>query len=389
VGLDKEKYLAEALRLVRERGNEIQVVTVGQRMIQNYDGDISEKTILNLPKAALDTLRRCTWRELLREAENGTEGEIFVINSHSVFRWHHGLFPAIDLDLLLEFGPQYVVTLIDDADNIKRRLIERGTDFFELWELLAWREEEIWVTKLLAESVARLGPGGFGRFYVLPIAQGPLLLSRLLTEPETPRVYMSFPKTGLRVQEQELVDNFKQEVSERFISFDPLAMEERSILTAAQSLTAELSEEFASVSRSTDELAERLGNRHLRWRPAWDEWSPLSLTELIHDNVALPGRQIVSVFEAIDSQIIARDFLLIDQSDFIVLYIRTDSDGQPLISAGSQSEMVYAYSHGKEVYVVCAGGRRALSPWVSQFSEVFETLPEALEYLSRKLEDQP
>lgn len=381
VGLNKRQYLEAAAEQVRQRGGSIQVVTVGQRMIENYHGEISDQTILNLPRATLDTLRRCTWREILRHAAEQKEGEIFVINSHSVFRWHHGLFPAIDLDLLLEFEPRLVVRLIDDVDNVKRQLRDRRTDFFELWELLAWREEEIWLTKLLAESVRQLRPGASVRFYVLPVAQGPDLMARLLTEPQTPKVYMSFPKTGLAEQEQSEVDSFKTKVTERFIAFDPLAMEERSILIAAQSLLPELTEELAPIAQAATDLQARSKGLHSRWQPVWDQSSPLGLTQLLHDDLVLSGREVASVLDSIDNQIIARDFLLIDQSEFVLLYIRTDSDGRPLISAGSQSEMVYAYSHGKQVYVVCAGGRPALSPWVTQFSEVFRTLPEAFEHL--------
>lgn len=382
VGLDKARYLAEVEQLTRQRDRSLQHVAVGQRMIENYHGEISDQTILNLPKATLDTLRRCAWKEILRDAENASEEEIFVVNSHSVLRWHHGMFPGIDLDLLLELRPEVVATLIDDVDNIKRRLQARQTDFFQLWELLAWREEEIWVTKLLAESVERILSSGPVRFYMLPLSQGPELLARLLTEPETSKVYMSFPKTGLMPEEQSEIDDFKRKVSERFVSFDPLAMEERSVLMAAHSLLRELAEEFETVATFTAQLAERIQQQNLRWRPAWEEWSALSLSQVLQDDLDIPGREIVAIREAIDSQIIARDYLLIDQSDFVVLYIRTDADGRPLISAGSQTEMVYAYSHGKQVYVICEGGRAALSPWVSQFSEVFETLPDAFSYLS-------
>jgi len=87
---------------------------------------------------------------------------------------------------------------------------------------------------------------------------------------------------------------------------------------------------------------------------------------------------------AIDAQIIARDYLLIDQSDFIVVYIRTDDNGNPRISAGCQSEVTYAYTHGKEVNVIFKGGERKLSPWVTQFSNVFKTVDDCLKYIQEK-----
>ena len=86
---------------------------------------------------------------------------------------------------------------------------------------------------------------------------------------------------------------------------------------------------------------------------------------------------------AIDAQIIARDYLLIDQSDFIVMYIRTDNESNPMISAGCQSELKYAYEHGKEINVIYSGGERRLSPWVTQFSNVFRGIDECLEYIKK------
>ena len=65
------------------------------------------------------------------------------------------------------------------------------------------------------------------------------------------------------------------------------------------------------------------------------------------------------------------------------MYIRSEG-GKPQISAGCQSEMIYAYTQGKPVYVVCECGSRGLSPWVTQFSEVFERLDDALNYLEKK-----
>jgi hypothetical protein len=49
-----------------------------------------------------------------------------------------------------------VITLIDDVDLVKRGHIDRDTDSFELWELLAWREEELWTTRFLTDSLRKI-----------------------------------------------------------------------------------------------------------------------------------------------------------------------------------------------------------------------------------------
>lgn len=383
VGLEKSEYLKAAQGIADKKGVKIKCVTLGERMIESYEGKIDDRTILNLPKALLDLLRRYAWREIVTEAEKAKTNEIFIVNAHAVFRWHHGFFPAIDLDLLLELKPDCVVTLIDDVDKVKERLKERETDFFQLWELLAWREEEVWLSRFLTYSLKKLTDKSIKHF-ILPREQGPGLLVRVLSEKETPKVYMSFAVTGLPRNKKKEVDAFKEKVTAAFIGFDPLAMQERGIVTMAESLSKEIGKELEPVRVSIQRRSNSVKKKKRRWSLKWDELSPLALSQFQASETSVDGRDVLGIFEAIDSQIISRDFLLIDQSDFVLMFIRTDSHGTPQISAGSQSEMLYAYSQGKPVYVVCPGGRRALSPWVTQFSEVFVDLPEAFQFLSSR-----
>jgi adenylate kinase len=389
VGLEKGAYLGEARELAEARGVGLEYHTLGQQMIQSYLGKIDDQTILNLPKTLLDLLRRYAWDKLLIRAGGLPDEAVFVLNSHAAFRWHHGLFPALDLDLVMDLDPSVVVTLIDDIDKVQAGLEQRGTPFFELWELLAWREEEIWLTRFLRDSLQKL-KGREIPYYLLPRAQGAELFVRLVSEPSTPKVYLSFAATGLPEEQKKEVDEFKGRVSERFIAFDPLAMGERAVVTTAKSLAKEIEDAIrASISDALSAWPAVEGEE-LRWTlKGLDERTALAFAEIRVGHTTFDGSQVASIFEAVDSQIIARDYLLIDQSDFVLMYIRT-SEGEPAISAGSQSEMVYAYSQGKPVYVVCAGGGKSLSPWVTQFSEVFETLGEALEYLQSKyLQEKP
>ena len=52
--------------------------------------------------------------------------DFYVINTHVVFRWDHGLIPVIDVDLLLDYKPEIIVCLIDDIINVQHNLLKRG-----------------------------------------------------------------------------------------------------------------------------------------------------------------------------------------------------------------------------------------------------------------------
>jgi adenylate kinase len=403
VGLDKGEYLEQTGELIRARGREYFLESIGQRMVALYKGTVTEKTILNLPRALLGLLRRYAWSKVIEDVGPGRRGpdDVVVVSSHSVFRWYHGLFPAIDEDLVCEFEPDIIVTLIDDVDDVVRRLHERDANFSpQLWEVLAWREEETWFTHYLRESVQKLVGHPVG-FYVLPRKQGAALLAKILTEPNAKKAYMSFPMTtigalqakmsaGQPQQNERLkrvnelaaeVKEFKAAVEDMFVAFDPAAMTERGLIGQTRTVEGDLEAPFAAVADQVKKLMDAGVTSQPAWVASWGSHSSIGLVDFDFSGQQLHGAEVTACLAGIDSQIISRDYLLIDQSDFVITYILIGEDGQPVISAGCQSEMLYAYAQGKPVYVVCSGGPESLSPWVTEFCTVFLTTEEALAFL--------
>ena len=381
VGLDKASYLKAAAQICVQHGMSFETASIGRMIVEGASGNQTDATILNLPKNELQALRKIAWESVLSLADQANPEGAFVVNSHAVLRWHHGPVPALELNTLLRLRPEMLVTLIDDVDLVKKGLASRGTDVFQLWELLAWREEEIYITRLMGESLARL-TGTVIPFYLVAKKQGPELFATLLMQGTSRKAYLSFPVTGLSVSQKDEVDRFKKELSSKLICFDPLALSERSIVSRASSLAEETSNAFKPG------LTELFATTHSPLGAAWithlDEFTGLGLVKLVGDGERLLGREVLSVMDAIDSQIIARDFLLIEQSDMIVAYIPADDIGNPRISAGSQSEVLYAYQNGKGVYIVFPGDSRKLSPWVTEFASasVFATVDECIARLS-------
>ena len=396
-GLGKATYLEEVKRLLEREGKSMHIETLGRRMIRIAGEKITETTILNIPVDHLATIRKCALREFLKEADS-LRTDFVVLNSHAVFRWHHGLIPALDVETIRHFKPDLIVCLIDDAQKIRRGLQERGTDFLAFWELFAWREEEIWISKMLADASADIS-GKRVKFYLIPKAQGPELLARILLNPERPKVYASFPITGLSEEEEKEVASFREELKEHVIVFDPYAIRERSILSIAYTFLEEVDEDMVKeyqrlVQKNFSHLKEAsgkitdpsLGSQDLQVSLGTNlqtsKWAFLSSLDFTLEGAHIAGDELRNAMEAIDSQIISRDYLLIDQSDFVIMYIKPmENKPRPLISAGSQSEMVYAYSRGKPVYVVYKYGAKHLSPWVTQYATVFRTLQETLNHI--------
>jgi len=384
-GLEKSKYLKSLQAILEQQGYSLSFDTIGHKMIELHNKGITENTILNLPKDLLEHLEKRAWKEII-ESVNSMHADFHVINTHVVFRWDHGLIPVIDVDLLLKYKPEIIVCLIDDIINIQHALLKKGTYKFNLWELFVWREEETWLGKFISEFLRKFGINT--SFYLLPKRQGPYLFSQILQNPNLPKAYLSFPITGVSGAIKKEIEEFKKAITSNIISFDPFSIRDREITFLYHLLESEIKEDLKEVIDLLNEKARVISKDS--WKIYVDDDTALTLimfrnlSEIGFPEVELLGREHLMTIRAIDAQIIARDYLLIDQSDFIVVYIRTDDEGNPRISAGCQSEVTYAYDHGKEVNVIFKGGEKKLSPWVTQFSNVFETVDDCLKYIQKK-----
>jgi len=388
-GLEKSKYLEELQTILERQGYSLSFDTIGHKMIEIYNNrygrSITEDTILNLERDSLELLERQAWREII-ESMDSINTDFYVINTHVVFRWDHGLIPVIDVDLLLEYKPEIIVCLIDDIINIWHNLLKRGIYKFNLWELFVWREEEIWFGKFMSDFLRKFGINT--SFYILPKRQGATLFSQILLTPNLPKAYFSFPITGVSESVKEEIKRFKEAIASTIIAFDPFSVRDREITFLYYSQEEKIKEKLKEKIDLLSKNAEMV--RGDFWEIYIDDDTALTLIKFKNlDRIGFPevellGREHLMTIRAIDAQIIARDYLLIDQSDFIVVYIRTDEEGSPRISAGCQSEITYAYKHGKEVNVIFKGGERRLSPWITQFSNVFETIDDCLEYIQER-----
>jgi hypothetical protein len=100
--------------------------------------------------------------------------------------------------------------------------------------------------------------------------------------------------------------------------------------------------------------------------------------------VRLDLRQVQQIEHDINSQIYARDFMLIEQSDMIISFIPELGDGRPAISSGVERELQHAHEAAKEVYVIWAA-KQTPSVFVTQTAtKVFASPAEGLEFFKKK-----
>ena len=324
-GSDRMGYLQGVKQLVREAGKELEVCNVGGLMLQkarDIGSPVSREKILDLPSSSLEWLRGTVFEEIVRKAASH---ENTIIATHTCFRWKKFLSPAFDTYYLSQLDPDFYVTITDDYDAIRRRLdqTQQWRGRLQLWEILVWRDEEALITKILAQQFRKPD-------YLIARQEPPEILFDLMFRPKRKRAYLSYPITAIEKEQPEQLDRVKEflaELRKHLTVFNPLAMTE--------------------LERARNALEE-----------ADEEMSP-ELVRMLED------------------QTVARDYQFIDQSDFVIVYYPVKEP-----SPGVLSELIYGFSHNKEVYMVFPYD---ISPFLQFYcTQIFKSGEELIDYLLKE-----
>ena len=348
VGVDKKPFLMKLSALAESREQHCRLFHIGD-MMYGEAPDVRPGKILDLPLARLNALRRSVMKDVIAQSDGP---DTVVVNTHAAFRWKHGLFPAFDHDQMVALDADLYITLVDNLDAIHERLTREHDIRHTLKDIMVWREEEILATEILANAIR-----GHGGFYIFArgIEENTLeSLYRLIFKPDTKRVYPSFPMTHVMDLPAVLaeIDAFRAALAEHFITFDPGDLDEKRMLFEAGAATQRGEQHFGAMVNGRQ------------------------MTFDVHE--------VTSVARDIDSQIYARDFKLIDQSDMIVSMVPELPNGKPGLSSGVERELQHAWETTKEVYVVWTP-KAEPSPFITETAtRVFKTVDETLAYFQQK-----
>jgi adenylate kinase len=348
VGVDKGPYLQQVQELAQRAGIDLAVLNVGQMMYAEAP-DIPPGRILNIPITRLNSLRRAVFKEILRIAD---QHEHVIVNTHATFRWRHGLFAAFDFDQIKAFNADIYLTLLDNAESVHQRLLRDHEIDHSLKDIMVWREEELLATEILANILK-----GHGHFFMIsrgrniPTTQ---TIYRLMFEPQKKKVYLSFPMSHVMDLPDTLaqIDQFKREINEHLITFDPADVDEFILHTTAMK--------------------------------AMQEGETTMTVTAADGPITLKTADVAQISGDIMGQIYARDFKMVDQSDMIISLVPELPNGKPGLSSGVERELHHAFEGGKEVYVIWAC--RALpSPFITETAtKVFRNTAEAIDHFRLK-----
>ncbi|MEN6578263.1 MAG: hypothetical protein ABFD90_18105 [Phycisphaerales bacterium] len=349
VGLNKKSYLEAVCRFAGQNGKQVQLRSVGDMMYAEAP-DIPPGKILDISLKRLDSLRRSVFKDIIAAA---SEVPNLIVNTHATFRWRHGLFPAVDFDQMRQLNADMYVCLIDGVVAMHQRLLEQHAVEHSLKDLIVWREEEIISTEMLCKGINDKVP-----FYCLSLGSTEQTVDtfyRMAFERDLKRAYLSFPMTAvarLETVTQEIAE-FRRRMKQFLICFDPGDLEEAHLPAVAR----------AAREQGLKQVEVAISNRR----------------------ACLDVDEVLQIEHDINSQIYARDFLLIDQADMIVSFVPALPDGRAAISSGVERELQHAHEAAKEVYVIWTAPQQHPSVFVTQTaSKVFTSVAEAVEFLQNR-----
>ncbi len=348
VGVDKKSYLERVCRLAGENGKEVLLCNVGDRMYAEAP-DIPPGKILDIQMKRLNSLRRSVFKDIIAKAEKAPN---LIVNTHATFRWRHGLFPAVDFDQMRQLNADMYICLIDGVSALHTRLDVEHSAEHTLKDLIVWREEEILGTEMLCKGIDE-------RIPLYCLARG---MKELTTETfyglvfngQSKRAYLSFPMTAVEGMEnvKNEIDEFRHTMKQSFICFDPGDLEESYLPLKAQR-ASEKGLDYVEVTT--------LGR-----------------------TVRLDLHEVRQIERDINSQIYARDFMLIDQAEMIISLIPAMDDGRASISSGVERELQHAHEAAKEVYVIWTA-KQTPSVFITQTAtQVFNNIAGAIDFFKKK-----
>jgi hypothetical protein len=214
--------------VVREAGaakheHKVSLHDIGSMMkkfAEEDDPDVQWDRILDADERVLRHLRAMAFLEL-KHAIEAHPDVLHLVDLHLAFRWTAYLTRGFEPHILEAFNP-YVrafINVIEDLPKVQERLKKTAWGERTILELLLWRDEELFLTNLFADTC--------GRVDCIAVARGEPagLLERLIWHPEIRKVYLSFPITGILEDEaarREIAD-FRDRIREFLIVFDPYA----------------------------------------------------------------------------------------------------------------------------------------------------------------------
>lgn len=318
-GCDRDAYLRE-IREGRIDTQYYRVFEYMQKAAKRAGKKLEEMNVDLFPKQEREKWRDEVFNEIKQEIGK-SDKHYHVISTTCIFYYSDWRkVEGLNEKLFYIIEPNVVIAFIDDLLEMKKRLLnsERWNRIFRdsggppLNFLAKWREDSVnFLHDMSVEYRYRKLPTGEGfvtDFYIFA-RQHPkeTLLSLIYERDQKLKLYLSYPITGA-AEELSRVEKFRNKLSKNYIVFDPYTIKDWDIV------------------KNYDSLEENQNSMKI-------------------GDVNLPRKEVEDALNSIRTQVVGRDFAIIDSVDAVVVYHHTKEP-----SAGVMAEIIYASRDGNRVF---------------------------------------
>jgi adenylate kinase len=356
-GTEARKYLKGFCSWAKtQKHHEIKLLDLAERIVKVAIKDkssINRNNILTAEKESLDKWRAHAL-ESIRD-EQRTVGDCIILG-HSCFRLNsekEELLLAFDPDRELvkwcQLNPDIYVTFIDNILANKIRLSKENFErlTLSLREVSMWHDEERFFTRLIAENFRK-------PHYIIPIQESYETLYRIAFEKSYKRAYLSFPITEVMKKREKIrakilkqKDKFKKTLQESYVIFDPLNIKDgmlRRLLDSSTEFPYSL-DDYLTIFNVDNQGEINKEFKSLQIQKESKEKDHNEIFKVTNLGIKFKRSELEEVKDHINDQIVERDFHLIDQSNWVIVFYPVSD-----VSPGVMSEVIYGFSHGRDVF---------------------------------------
>lgn len=259
-----------------------------------------------------------------------------------------------------EIAPDYLIVLLNNITDTRWYLQIKAEEGDELAskigfrDIIIWRANEINISKLLSQYI--WGTDFRDHFYVIATGHPKETIEDLINS-NKPRAYCAFPIRKLAEQDdveeiRNIKNNFFPIISKHCVAFNPYAIYEKEIERLLINPDPERIAEVYTLKTLGKILSQNLFEKPFFPTDRKPKWFSLTLWE------------IVQVIRDINAQLVERDKMMVQQSDFVVAY-------RPVLSEGAQQELRWSILFNREAYAIMPEYER--SAWEKLAKKLFET----------------
>lgn len=321
-GCDRDAYLRE---IIEEKADTryYRVFEFMQKAAERTDNRFEEMNVDLFSKQEREKWRDEAFNEIKHEIGK-SDKHYHVVSTTCIFYYADwSKEEGFNQQLFHIIEPNVVIAFIDDLTEMKKRLLnsERWNRIFmdsggpPLNFLAKWREDSVnFLHDMSIECQYRKDPitrkeeGFVTDFYIFARQHSKETLTSLIYEMnEKLKLYLSYLISEGR-EELSKVEEFRDKLSENYIVFDPFTIKDWNIVNSYDSL-------------EENQNSMKIGD------------------------VKLPRKEVEDALSSIRTQVVGRDFAIIDSVDAVVVYHHTKEP-----SAGVMAEIIYARHNRKPVF---------------------------------------